>query len=106
MFYKTLTALVLLFTCLPVLANEREPDFSVSSFAIRSAIQSVYDSPPPPILLAKKWEELSPTEKRRVKDAQDKYRKLPNKKQKKLRDEWDKMPKRERDKYKLEKDYR
>ena len=56
--------------------------------------------------LAKKWDELSPEEKRRVREAKERYRKLPEDKQEKLREKWEKMPKDEREKYKLERRYR
>jgi len=57
-------------------------------------------------LLAKKWDELSDQEKKRVKQAQDRYQKLPPDKKEKLREKWEKMPKKEKEKYRLEKKYR
>lgn len=58
------------------------------------------------LLAAKKWDELSDQEKKRVKEAQDRYQKLPQDKKEKLRKKWEKMPEREKEKYRLEKKYR
>ena len=58
------------------------------------------------LLLAKKWDELSREEKKKVKEARDKYKKLPREKKDKLRKKWEDMPREEREKYKLERRYR
>lgn len=58
------------------------------------------------LLVAKKWDDLSDREKKRVKEAQDRYQKLPQDKKEKLRQKWEKMPEREKEKYRLEKKYR
>lgn len=53
-------------------------------------------------LLTKKWDDLSQDEKKRVREAKERYRNLPEDRQERLREKWEKMPKKERDKYKLE----
>ena len=105
MFRKPLIALILTFACLPVMAGRLEQNTPWSP-VVDSHLRNEYHNPAPALLLAKKWDELSPEEKKRVKEARDRYRKLPNDKKKRLRDRWEKMPKKERDKYKLEKEYR
>ncbi len=76
-------------------------------------LQAVADQSPPwqqhsgrSLLVAKKWDELSSEEKKRIREAEKKYKKLPQEKKEKLRKKWEKMPEKEREKYKIEKKYR
>jgi len=59
-----------------------------------------------PLLLAKRWEDLTPEEKERVKEAKERYKNLPDDKKERLRKKWENMPKDEKEKYKLERRYR
>lgn len=81
---------------------------SFPAFSYSPTYNSGYDpvSVAEPLLLSKKWDELSDKEKKRIKDAKEKYRKLPADEQQKLRKKWEKMSPKEREKYKLEKKYR
>lgn len=56
--------------------------------------------------LAKKWEDLSDKDKKRVREAKERYDKLPNKRKTKLREKWENMPPEEKKKYRLDKKYR
>ena len=58
------------------------------------------------IQLAKKWDDLSEKEKKRVREAKERYERLPDKKREKLREKWERMPPKEKEKYRLEKKYR
>lgn len=59
-----------------------------------------------PRTLVKKWDDLSPEEKRKVQEARDRYKDLPKDKKEKLRKKWEDMPEEEKEKYKLERKYR
>ena len=56
--------------------------------------------------LAKKWDELSSEEKKKVREAQERYKQLPQEKKQKLKKKREKVPDKETDKYKLERRYR
>ncbi len=62
--------------------------------------------PPAPLLMVadKRWDELSREEKERIRDARERYRKLPRDKQEKLRRQWEDLPDREKRKYRLERE--
>ncbi|MFA5632238.1 MAG: DUF3106 domain-containing protein [Porticoccaceae bacterium] len=53
-------------------------------------------------LLSKRWEDLSDREKQRVREAKEKYERLPAERQENLRRKWEKMPEQEKDKYRLD----
>jgi len=55
-----------------------------------------------PQLLAKKWKDLSDQEKKRIREAKEKYDRLPADRQENLRRKWEDMPKKEKEKYQLE----
>lgn len=59
-----------------------------------------------PLLLTKKWDDLSEEEKKRVREARDRYKQLPPEKKEQLRKKWEKVPPEEKKKYKLDKKYR
>lgn len=52
----------------------------------------------------KKWEELSEEEKRRIRDARERYRRLPPEKQEELRRKWKELPDRKKERYRLERE--
>lgn len=56
----------------------------------------------PHLLLAKKWDELSDDERKRIKDAKERYQKLPPEKKEQLRNKWENMSPKEKEKYRLE----
>lgn len=93
MSHKLLLALILVTFSLPALSSRE-----AMGYGSTSVTESWF--------MAKKWDELSDNEKKRIKDAKEKYRKLPSDEQKKLRKKWEKMSPKEREKYKLEKKYR
>lgn len=71
--------------------------------AAHSAATAPWEGNPKNVqLLTKKWEELSQDEKKRVREAKERYKSLPEDRQERLREKWENMPKNERDKYKLE----
>ncbi len=88
------------------LAAATAPDFAVDVAAGRGAASSPWGAPPLPFTLVKKWDDLSPEEKKRVKEARERYQKLPDDRQEKLRRKWEEMPKQEREKYKIDRKYR
>jgi len=52
--------------------------------------------------LAKRWEDLSDREKQRVREAKEKYDRLPPERKENLRKKWEQMPKQEKEKYRLD----
>jgi Protein of unknown function (DUF3106) len=79
---------------------------AVTLASVQPVLNNLPSDPRGLVLTAKKWDELSDKEKRKVKEAKEKYRKLPKEDRQKLREKWEKMPQKEREKYKLEKKYR
>lgn len=55
-----------------------------------------------PALLAKRWDELSEQDKRRINEARDRYERMPRDKKQNLREKWERMPAREKEKYRIE----
>lgn len=60
----------------------------------------------PHFLLVKKWDDLSERDKRRIREAQDRYERMPRDKRENLREKWERMPAREKEKYRIERKYR
>ncbi len=100
---KLMLILPLCLVALSAQADRRDWQTSRHDRADNSAATAPWESRPQDVqLLTKKWEELSQDDKKRVREAKERYRSLPEDRQERLREKWENMPKNERDKYKLE----
>ncbi|GIX30861.1 MAG: hypothetical protein KatS3mg124_1333 [Porticoccaceae bacterium] len=54
--------------------------------------------------LARNWEELTPEERRRILEARERFKNLPEKEKKKLVERWKQLPEEERARYRVERD--